>query len=440
MEVDLDIGYTKPQREIFLKHHPQRRIIVPKGRRFGATRGGAQAFMENLLDGNGPILWVDTIYANIDRYYDRYFLPILKQLPSRIWSWNGTKKILKIADQYMDFRSADKPDNIEGFGYRRMFLNEAGIILKDDDLYTKTLLPMLLDYPDSQLIAAGVPKGMYKKDGLKHKFYELYEEALKNPDKYKLFQYSSYDNPTLTKEDIDELAIEVSPEEAAQEIYGQFVESSGKRPFCSQYDPLYHEGAMEFQPNKQLVISMDINFDPMAICISNFWKDGNKIYDHQFDELSIENANVFRAAEIIKKTYGQYLSNAIFIGDSMGRKRDISQRDHASFYIQLKRELGVRESQFKIPKANPTHENSRSDVNYVLYRGAKAENISYKVNPATCPNSTRDYKNVQVDNYGTILKKNRLDVNQRADFLDANRYKIHVLWSEWIKRNRMSKK
>ena len=55
----------------------------------------------------------------------------------------------------------------------KIFLNEAGIILKNNYLYTNTILPMLMDYPDSQLIAAGVPKGKIKKDGTEHIFYTL---------------------------------------------------------------------------------------------------------------------------------------------------------------------------------------------------------------------------------------------------------------------------
>lgn len=437
IKVELDLTYTQPQIDIFLTEHPQRRVIVTKGRRFGATRGFAQSSIEDVIDGVGPILWVDTIYANIDRYFDRYYMPVLKQLPASLWKWSTQRKELRIGNTWIDFRSADRPENIEGFGYRKIFLNEAGIILKKADLYTKTLLPMLLDYPDSQLYAAGVPKGMYLKDGTEHKFYELYKNCLEDPKKYKLFSYSSYDNPTLTKTDIDELAIEVSDAEAQQEIYGKFVESSGKKPFCVQYDANVHEQDVKFRKDKQLVFSMDINFDPMAICVSNFWREGKTIYDHQFDEFSIENANVFSAAAAIKNKYGPYLSNAIFIGDSMGNKRDISQKDHASFYVQLMRLLGVRESQFRIPKSNPTHENSRADTNYVLYQSTNTLYVDYKINPI-CVNSCRDYKNVQVDNYGGILKKNRLDVNQRADFLDANRYKIHVLFSEWVKRNRNS--
>ena len=65
---------------------------------------------------------------------------------------------------------------------------------------------MLLDYPESQLYAIGVPKGKIKRDGNKHKFFELYERALQGDANYKLKEYSSYDNPLINKKEINEIA------------------------------------------------------------------------------------------------------------------------------------------------------------------------------------------------------------------------------------------
>ena len=54
--------------------------------------------------------------------------------------------ILKIGNSSLDFRSADKPENIEGFGYALIILNEAGIILKNRRLWEETIRPMAMDY------------------------------------------------------------------------------------------------------------------------------------------------------------------------------------------------------------------------------------------------------------------------------------------------------
>ena len=92
------------------------------------------------------ILWGDTISTNIDRYVDRYWKPEL--IKSEIeYTYSTQKKVMTLQNfkGYIDFRSADRPENWEGFGYDIIILNEAGIILKNDYLFTNAVLPMLMD-------------------------------------------------------------------------------------------------------------------------------------------------------------------------------------------------------------------------------------------------------------------------------------------------------
>ena len=76
--------------------------------------------------------------------------------------------------KYCDFRSADRPENIEGFGYRHIIINEAGIILKNRNLWLESILPMTIDY-DANVIIGGTPKGKKVKNNEPHLFYELYQ-------------------------------------------------------------------------------------------------------------------------------------------------------------------------------------------------------------------------------------------------------------------------
>lgn len=222
----IELSYTNPQIDIFFNIPKGVKYqIVTKGRRFGATRGAAHACIEYCLEGE-KILWGDTINSNIDRYYERYFLPALKATHLN-FEYKKQQKQLYIENGYIDFRSADNPENWEGFGYNKIFLNEAGIILKNKYLYTNAVLPMLMDYPDSVLIAAGVPKGKMLKTNEQHPFYTLYQAAKNGVNGYHVLEYSSYDNPLLSKDDIKELENEISrmnPAMVDQEIYGKFVD------------------------------------------------------------------------------------------------------------------------------------------------------------------------------------------------------------------------
>jgi predicted phage terminase large subunit-like protein len=236
-QIGLDIGYHTKQKEIF--DAPERFKVIAKGRRFGLTRGFANYVIEQMLNGVTPILWVDTIYGNIERYVERYFVPVLKGLPKNYWKYRGNRNELRIGKSVCDFRSADNPENIEGFGYALIVVNEAGIVLKNRSLWNESILPMILDYKANVLIG-GTPKGKtVKRSNEKHLFFELFERGKNTPlsfpsqegisSEWRSFNYSSYDNPLLDPNDIDELVKQISPALRDQEIFGKFIEkeSSG---------------------------------------------------------------------------------------------------------------------------------------------------------------------------------------------------------------------
>ena len=230
MILNLQLEYTENQNNFLFNHKPTSKfIIIPAGRRFGKTKGACNASIEWMIEGK-KILWGDTISTNIDRYVDRYWKPELIQ--SNIdYTYSSQKKVMKLNgfDGYIDFRSADRPENWEGFGYDIIILNEAGIILKNDYLYTNAVLPMLMDNPGSKLYAIGTPKGKTKKNNKEHRFYSMYKRALEHDPLYELFQYSSYDNPYLRKEDIIALEEEIklmNPAMVRQEIYAEFVDGA----------------------------------------------------------------------------------------------------------------------------------------------------------------------------------------------------------------------
>jgi hypothetical protein len=225
----LELSYTDPQLEIIdaIESGKHKFVIITKGRRFGLTKGMANAIIEWAIQGE-PVLWGDTISSNIDRYFERYILPELKSNKiGHKYSLQQKKLTFDDSNGFVDFRSADRPENWEGFGYKKIFLNEAGIILKNDYLYTNAVLPMLIDYSESVLIAGGVPKGKKKKNGTEHQFYTLYKAATNNQEGFCHFSYTSYDNPKLKGNDINILRNEIarmSKQMELQEIYGEFVE------------------------------------------------------------------------------------------------------------------------------------------------------------------------------------------------------------------------
>lgn len=218
--MNINFTYTAAQNEIFFENTDARFKLVPKGRRLGFTRGASQACIEYMLESDCKILWGDTIHDNIIKYVERYWIEVLRKNKIQ-FGWNQQRKEMKIGGSVCDFRSADNPDNWEGFGYNKIILNEAGIILKRAYLWYNAVLPMLLDYPDSQCITGGTPKGKLTV------YWDLQKRALAGEKGYWTKTYTSYDNPFLSIAEIDAMKEQMPSCVVQQEIYGEFVDPTG---------------------------------------------------------------------------------------------------------------------------------------------------------------------------------------------------------------------
>lgn len=219
----LPIKFSRTQHDYFFGNHGKYRLMT-KGRRVGFTHGAANYVISHGLGHEHRILWGDTVHTNIDRYVERFFLPVLKKLPGDIWNWNAQKKEMTINESLVDFRSAERSENWEGFGYHRIILNEAGIILKGDRgryLWNNAVLPMSMDYQDCVIYFGGTPKGRTDKDGSDCLYYQM----ASRPDYYHV-NIPSDKNPFLNAETVAEVIAEL-PEGPIrdQEAYGQFVDA-----------------------------------------------------------------------------------------------------------------------------------------------------------------------------------------------------------------------
>lgn len=417
------LTYTEPQADIFFGD-VRRFNAIAKGRRFGATRGAAHACIEWGIEGM-PMLWGDTINGNIERYWERYFKPAIQKngIDGHL---NSQTKVAKIAGGYVDFRSADRPENWEGFGYRKIILNEAGIILSDPYLYSNAVLPMMMDYPDAQLFALGVPKGMRLKDGTDHPFYRLHNAR---SDEHRSMTFSTYDNPLLSEVDIELTVKEIaamSPEEVDQEIFGKFLDRSGGVPFAHAFNEAQHVRACELDPRQPVIASLDFNVDPFTCIIGQVRAGGAEFV--VTNEIAIRSGTVEEMAERIRSVV-PHLHNLFLTGDRSGAARRIGMKTTASLWDDLIRELRLREAQLKLP-ANPSHIESREQVNYAL-----AHHKGLAIHPR-CTGLIMDLKTVQVDEDRKIMKADRNQSSQRADLLDCYRYLINAYLWDWIKRHR----
>ena len=276
-EINLGIEYHSGQDKVFFGSKERRRVVT-KGRRWGFTKGSAQFIIEQMLSKDITVLWGDTVTSNIYNYVERYFLPILSRLPNSLWEWKKQERKLYINKSTCDFRSADQPENWEGFGYNIVILNEAGIILKNQYLWNNAVRPMLMDYPDSLVIIGGTPKG-------KNLFFDLYNKTFNEPG-WDGFNFTSFDNPYLAKEEIDELIKELPEGVVRQEIYAEFSDVSSQVliPYDLALECMKRELLIKDEEQEE-IWGLDIarHGDDFSALAKRRWKDVYevKLYDIQ---------------------------------------------------------------------------------------------------------------------------------------------------------------
>ena len=152
----LDFNYhSQDQYDVF--HHPAKTVVVRAGRRWGKTTGGATRVCERGFSEPGlQILWVDVTQLNISRYVNEIFLPML---PNDAYKWSEQRKILKFYNgSQVVFASAERPQNMEGFAYGFVVLNEAGIILAQKPrMLDQSIKPMTIEGKGADLLYIGNP-------------------------------------------------------------------------------------------------------------------------------------------------------------------------------------------------------------------------------------------------------------------------------------------
>lgn len=428
--IELGLKCSQVQSELFFpdSHFPKY-TIAPKGRRAGLTKGAANAFIEYCLSEDfwflppGPLflLWVDAINANIDRYFERYFYPELRKIDSDQWKWKQQEKTLKLGRGTIDFRSAEKPESIEGFGYHLIFMNESGIILEDNYLFDNTIMPMLMDFPGSKLIAAGTPKGKRHKDGI-HKFYELYQKGQHDKENYRIFTFTGRQNPFIDRAELEKIAAQMDEATRRQEIDGEFCDTTERKFLYAVSEGKHIIDSYTPNPHLPILCSFDFNKDPMTCVIGQQVDD---VTSYIFDEIEMNSGSTPEVCDEIKKKYPEWIFNIQVTGDATGRNRSALTRGNLNHYRIIKEELKLLDRDILVTKANPALKDSRILCNSVL------QNAQHFITK-NCTGVINDLFSANVDSDGELIKNSQIGLH----LFDGWRYLIHAVYPDWISNPR----
>lgn len=205
-------------------------IILRAARRFGKTYFACQlACLKAIANKELKILWVDTVQANIKRYIAEYFRPILGELWKSVEYDRQQNTLTFLNGSKIYFGSAERPENLEGFDYHLIFLNEAGIILKKEGLWYNTIQPMS---KNGRVYFIGTPKG---KTG--HIYYELSQKGKEDPD-WNEYHLPAIKSPFYTQKELDKIKSQIPTFLWLQNYEAEFVdvyENSMIPPDCLRF-------------------------------------------------------------------------------------------------------------------------------------------------------------------------------------------------------------
>jgi hypothetical protein len=425
IELELPTPHVNQQ---FLLNNRKRFNVLKCGRRFGKTELCQELIAETFENG----------------WFTGYFSPTYKDL-YEVWRTTlnnfhniiahkseTVKQVVFINGAKVDFWSMEEPNSGRGRKYHRVLIDECEKAGKFEEAWTQAIAPTLTDFGGDAYFLSTPQFGQTY-------FKKLCKQQDLMPDQWKTFVYSTYDNPHINKEEIEMMRSILPPLVFECEYMAADVDGKAVNPFLYALDPDVHfDNSVNIDWKKQLHIGIDFNLNPFAVVFANIYTDEAGLHVNFVHEFSIDNGSLQSMAQRIKAMYGNLLPNCKLTGDAMGNNRNIALADNASNYESLRRYMGIRSGQIVV-LPNPTHEASRNDFNYLLHIATDYKNkIHFKVNPTTCPGLAHDMRMVQCDATGSIMKGNRKDLTQKADFLDCARYLINTFVKSHIDRHQKS--
>ena len=192
------------------------RNVVRAGRRGGKTVGVSIRSVKRFLDGR-RILYACPTLDQVNTYWFEVCQALKEPIAAGVFRKNETEKIIELpgTKQRIKAKTAHDADTLRGDFADELILDEYQDM--SESAWTLVGAPMLLDN-------RGNATFIYtSKIGLKH-IKALVERCKARPDRWQLFSFSSYDNPYLPKEAIDDLADDMTSLAYRMEILAEEVE------------------------------------------------------------------------------------------------------------------------------------------------------------------------------------------------------------------------
>lgn len=207
------LALTPLQQEIVASEATRK--CVACGRRVGKTMLAASVGTDGVAKGKRVEYW-SASDKQTDAFWDRV-KKFTDKIPGRYK--NETRRIMKIGDGQLQARTGSDPDMLRSDYADLLLIDEAALL--PSEVWYEVGSPMLLDTHGTAYFFS-TPKR-------KNWFYLLFlKSQADQTGRYAAWNASTYSNPYLSKQDIDDLTQDMTEETYKQEIMAEFLESGGE--------------------------------------------------------------------------------------------------------------------------------------------------------------------------------------------------------------------
>jgi len=191
--------------------------VLCAGRRWGKSVLSRMIVLKWALENPG-LYWI--VSPNYKQSKMIHWRDLQREVPRElITKKNEVELSFTLANgSIIELKGAENPDNLRGVKLRGLVIDEIASIRSWEWLWSEVLRPTLTDYI-SPAVFISTPKGY-------NHFHDLYQKG-QSAGEYKSWRFTSYDNPYIKKEEIDQAKNDLSEDTFAQEYMADFRKSVG---------------------------------------------------------------------------------------------------------------------------------------------------------------------------------------------------------------------
>lgn len=210
-------GYTPHEKQKLIHHsinnESYKYYTLNIGRQFGKSMLGINQMLYWAINSKGcHIAWVTPIYKQGKKVFDEIEKATVK---SGLFEFNRSDLTISGFGSKISFFSGERPDNIRGNTFDYLIIDEFAFTRPElwDEVLSATVL-----VKGKKVIFISTPKG-------KNHFYKMF--LMQNYDnRYKSFKYTSYDNPLIDPNDLNERRNSLPKHIFEQEYLAEFLDNA----------------------------------------------------------------------------------------------------------------------------------------------------------------------------------------------------------------------